>query len=80
MNVEEIKQQILKELDELETKNKAWLETGELSKFLNITRAQLEAWRREGFGPSYLRLGKRRILYPKIAVVDFIVSNQVKTM
>ncbi|MDX4060203.1 hypothetical protein Q6A89_06715 [Aliarcobacter skirrowii] len=80
MNVEEIKQQILKELDELETKNKAWLDTGELSKFLNITRTQLEAWRRECFGPSYLVLGKRRILYPKAAIADFIVSNQVKTM
>ncbi|MDY0181420.1 hypothetical protein [Aliarcobacter skirrowii] len=80
MNVEEIKQQILKELDEFETKNKAWLETKELSKFLNITRTQLEAWRRESFGPSYLVLGKRRILYPKGAIADFIVSNQVKTM
>ncbi|MDD2508651.1 MAG: helix-turn-helix domain-containing protein [Aliarcobacter skirrowii] len=80
MNVEEIKQQILKELDELETKNKAWLDTQELSKFLNITRTQLEAWRREGFGPSYLVLGKRRILYPKSAIAEFVVSNQVKTM
>ncbi|MDX4069823.1 helix-turn-helix transcriptional regulator [Aliarcobacter skirrowii] len=80
MNIEEIKQQILKELDELETKNKTWLNTRELEKYLNITKAQLEAWRREGFGPSYLILGKRRILYPKKSVADFIVSNQVKTM
>lgn len=80
MNIEELKEEILKELDELETKNKAWLNTRELEKYLNITKAQLEAWRREGFGPSYLILGKRRILYPKKSVVDFIVSNQVKTM
>lgn len=80
MNIEDIRQQILKELDELETKNKTWLNTRELEKYLNITKAQLEAWRREGFGPSYLILGKRRILYPKSAIADFIVSNQVKTM
>ena len=80
MNVEEIRQQILKELDELETKNKTWLNTRELEKYLNITKAQLEAWRREGFGPSYLILGKRRILYPKSAIAEFVVSNQVKTM
>lgn len=80
MNIEEIRQQILKELDELETKNKTWLNTRELEKYLNITKAQLEAWRREGFGPSYLILGKRKILYPKSAIADFIVSNQVKTM
>lgn len=80
MNIEELREEILKELDELETKNKAWLNTRELEKYLNITKAQLEAWRREGFGPSYLILGKRRILYPKSAIADFIVSNQVKTM
>lgn len=80
MNIEELREEILKELDEFETKNKTWLTTRELEKYLNITKAQLEAWRREGFGPSYLVLGKRRILYPKSSIASFIVSNQVKTM
>ncbi|AXX84659.1 MULTISPECIES: helix-turn-helix transcriptional regulator [Aliarcobacter] len=80
MNIEDIKNSILEELNDMKSENKNWLNTKELSKYLKVSINQLESWRREGFGPSYLRLGKRRILYTKIAVVDFIVSNQVKTM
>ncbi len=79
MNIEEIRKEIEIELNEMKTENKAWLNTKELSKFLKITISQIEMWRRENYGPSYLRLGKRKILYPKPAIIDFILSDQIKT-
>ncbi|OCL95532.1 helix-turn-helix transcriptional regulator [Aliarcobacter thereius] len=80
MNITEIKESILEELITMNSENKNWLNTKELSKYLKVSITQLEIWRRESFGPSYLRLGKRRILYPKSAIADFIVSSQVKTL
>lgn len=79
MNIAEIRKEIEIELNEMKTENKAWLNTKELSKFLKITISQIEMWRRENYGPSYLRLGKRKILYPKTAIIDFILADQIKT-
>ena len=80
MNIEEIKNNIMEDLNAMKTENNSWLNTKELANYLKISIQQLEGWRRESFGTSYLRLGKRRILYPKSAIADFIVSNQVKTL
>ena len=80
MNIEEIKNNIMEDLNAMKTENNSWLNTKELANYLKISIQQLEGWRRESFGPSYLRLGKRRILYPKSAIADFIVSNQVKSL
>ena len=80
MNIEEIKNNIMEDLNAMKTENNSWLNTKELAKFLKISVPQLENWRLESFGPSYLRLGRRKILYPKSAIADFILSNQIKTL
>lgn len=80
MNIEEIKNEILKELLEMETENRKWLSTQELADYIAMSVEQLELWRRENYGPSYLKLGKRKVIYPKAMVAEFIVANPIKTM
>ena len=80
MNIEEIKNEILEELLELETENRKWLSTQELADYIAMSVEQLELWRRENYGPSYLKLGKRKVIYPKAMVAEFIVANPIKTM
>lgn len=79
MNVEEVRKDIEIELSQFPTKKKSWLDTNEVSEFLDITVSQLEMWRRENYGPSYLRLGKRKILYPRQSIIDFILADRIKT-
>ncbi|MCT7469490.1 helix-turn-helix transcriptional regulator [Aliarcobacter cryaerophilus] len=80
MNIEEIKNEILEELLEMETENRKWLSTQELADYIAMSVEQLELWRRENYGPSYLKLGKRKVIYPKAMVAEFIVANPIKTM
>ena len=80
MNIEEIKNEILQELLEMKTENSKWLTTQELADYIAMSPEQLELWRRENYGPSYLKLGKRKVVYPKIFIADFIVANPVYTM
>ncbi len=80
MNIEEIRNEILQDLELLETENRKWLNTNELADYVTMSVEQLELWRRENYGPSYLKLGKRKVIYPKIAIADFIVANPIKTM
>lgn len=37
------------------------------------TRSTVEAWRKRGQGPAYVRLGNR-VLYPREAVADYLKS------
>ena len=80
MNIEEIKNEILQELLEMKTENSKWLTTQELADYIAMSTEQLELWRRENYGPSYFKLGKRKVVYPKRFIADFIVSNPVYTM
>lgn len=80
MNIEEIKNEILQELLEMKTENRKWLNTQELADYIAMSTEQLELWRRENYGPSYLKLGKRKVVYPKRFIADFIVANPVYTM
>lgn len=80
MNIEEIKNEILEELLEMETENRKWLSTQELADYIAMSVEQLELWRRENYGPSYLKLGKRKVIYPKTMVAEFIVANPIVTM
>ena len=80
MNIEEIRNEILQELLEMKTENSKWLTTQELADYIAMSPEQLELWRRENYGPSYLKLGKRKVVYPKIFIADFIVANPVYTM
>lgn len=44
----------------------------------NKSVATLRRWRREGTGPSFMKLGKG-ILYPLSAVEEFEKKNTIKT-
>ena len=49
---------------------------------IGISSSTLESWRRDGLGPSYIKMnrGKRgRVLYPKIAIAEWLSSNFIKT-
>jgi hypothetical protein len=39
----------------------------------SATQSTVEAWRKRGQGPAYIRLGKR-VLYPREAVADYLKS------
>ncbi|WP_164469252.1 helix-turn-helix transcriptional regulator [Aliarcobacter cryaerophilus] len=80
MNIEEVKNEILQDLELLKTENQKWLNTQELADYIAMSVEQLELWRRENYGPCYLKLGKRKVIYPKTAIADFIVANPVSTM
>lgn len=80
MNIEEVKNEILEELKELKSENSKWLITQELADYIGMSTEQLELWRKENYGPCYLKLGKRKVIYPKTAIADFIVANPIKTM
>lgn len=80
MNIEEIKNEILQELLEMKTENSKWLTTQELADYIAMSTEQLELWRRENYGLSYFKLGKRKVVYPKRFIADFIVANPVRTM
>ena len=52
MNIEEIKNNIMEDLNAMKTENNSWLNTKELANYLKISIQQLEGWRRESFGPK----------------------------
>lgn len=79
-NIEEIRDEILEEIKGMETENSKWMNTEELAKYIKMSTEQLELWRKENYGPCYLKMGKRKVVYPKRFIADFIVANPVYTM
>ena len=80
MNIEEVRNEIFEEIKEMKTENSKWMNTEELAKYIKMSTEQLELWRKENYGPCYLRMGKRKVVYPKRFIADFIVANPVYTM
>jgi predicted DNA-binding transcriptional regulator AlpA len=70
----------LEEIKEMKTENSKWMNTQELAEYIGMSTEQIELWRKENYGPSYLKLGKRKVIYPKAMVAEFIVANPIKTM
>ena len=71
---------VIEEIKEMKTENSKWMNTEELAKYIKMSTEQLELWRKENYGPCYLRMGKRKVVYPKRFIADFIVANPVYTM
>ncbi len=49
---------------------------------IGVSSSTLEDWRRKAIGPNYIKVdaGKRgRVLYPKIAIAEWLLSHSVKT-
>jgi len=80
MNLEEEINEIVEDLNQFKSKSKIWLNARELAAYLDVSLALIEMWRREGFGPQYSNLGKRKIVYLKKDIAKFIVLSKVKTM
>lgn len=80
MNLEEEKREIIEDIKLMKTESRLWLNTKELAKYLGVSVALLEKWRREGLGPTYSNLGKRLIIYRTKDIAEFILLSQVKTV
>ncbi len=48
------------------------LTTPEAARVLRMTVAGMKAWRRFRLGPSFVRLSRRRVIYPKTAIESFL--------
>lgn len=46
----------------------------EAAELLRYSAATLRNWRRQGWGPSFVR-ARRKILYSEAAIRDFLVTN-----
>ncbi len=49
---------------------------------IGVSSSTLEDWRRKSIGPNYIKVdsGKRgRVLYPKTAIAEWLLSHSVKT-
>lgn len=52
------------------------------AQIIGVSSPTLERWREQGVGPEYSKNqnGKKsRLIYPKIAIAEYIVSTLVKT-
>jgi len=59
-------------LDELMT-------VDEVATACRVSRKTLDAWRKDKYGPDWVPMGKRRILYARSAVEHFI-AQQAKSV
>ena len=80
MNLKEKKIEIIEDINKMNTESRLWLNTKELSKYLKVSIPLLESWRTKAFGPAYSNLGKRKIIYLKKDIAEFIIHNKVKTL
>ncbi len=49
---------------------------------IGVSSSTLEDWRRKAIGPNYIKVNsgkKGRILYPKIAIAEWLLSHSIKT-
>lgn len=47
----------------------------EVASLLDRTVRTLRAWRAEGKGPPYVRLGRKRVMYNELAVRDWVLRR-----
>jgi len=80
MSLEEEINEIVEDMKQIKSENRLWFNTKELANYLGVSVPLIEMWRREGFGPQYSNLGKRKIVYLKKDIAQFIVLSKVKTM
>lgn len=76
--------QIIEEINKINPKFKQLiaLNQKQAADCIGVSSSTLESWRREGLGPSYIKInrGKRgRILYPKVTIAEWLVNNAIKT-
>ena len=48
------------------------LRTGEVARYLRMSRDALREWRRNGLGPQFLRFSRQSIRYPKLGLVRYL--------
>lgn len=67
--------------DYIQYKQTACLNQNQVAKILGVSPSTLENWRKECYGPSFIKPspGKGRILYPKHEIVKFL-NNTEKTL
>ena len=51
----------------------------ELSEILKVSEDTLRRWRKQGTGPSYVKLGGRMVRYPEKEVREFLKRKEVVT-
>ena len=55
-----------------------YLTSAEVAEAFGVSEATLQRWRRTGFGPTYVRVG-RRPRYPLESVEDWLADRTVVT-
>lgn len=76
--------QIIEEINKIDEKYKKLiaLNQKQAAEAIGVSSSTLESWRKEGLGPSYIKMnrGKRgRVLYSKVAIAEWIANHAVKT-
>ena len=52
------------------------LNSTEVAEWLGIQPVTLEAWRRRGYGPAFVRLGHKLVRYERQTVERWIAANR----
>jgi excisionase family DNA binding protein len=47
----------------------------EAAEFLGLSQSSLEKYRRQGFGPAFVRVGRRAIRYPRASVEAWLAQR-----
>lgn len=76
--------QIIEEINKIDEKFKKLiaLNQKQTADAIGVSSSTLESWRKVGLGPSHIKMnnGKRgRVLYPKTAIAEWLVSHLIKT-
>ena len=74
------KEELIKMIDSISPKiaKKIALNQLDVALVLGVSSATLDNMRRDGIGPRYVKFGKR-VLYPKVEIVDYLVDNLIQT-
>jgi len=78
------KEEILMHIDEAfpKLKRSIGLNQSQAAEIIGVSAPTLERWREAGIGPEYSkssRLKKSRLIYPKLAIAEYIISTLVRT-
>ncbi len=74
----------IEEINKINSKFKSLiaLNQKQTAETIGVSSSTLESWRREGLGPSYIKVntGKRgRVLYPKTSIAEWLANHAIKT-